>query len=195
VGTELAATVDGWAVHVVDLTAEGAGVLTLLPVEVGGRVRVEADLPTSSGITRASTLAVVRSLQQMEYGEWRLGLEFEQWSPGTLEALAEFCTVEPMRSVLGETTETTGHVADHVVYVSLPAESTGPGAAVEVVRVVSAAAAVAAIVTILPAGTASLVDALRGAASAPSLSMMVMLASGFALHVWSRSRTIVGHGH
>ncbi|MFZ9481902.1 MAG: hypothetical protein ACO3AV_03315 [Ilumatobacteraceae bacterium] len=195
VGTELAATVDGWAVHVVDLTAEGAGVLTLLPVEVGGRVRVEADLPTSSGITRASTLAVVRSLQQMEYGEWRLGLEFEQWSPGTLEALAEFCTVEPMRSVLGETTETTGHVTDQVVYVSMPSESTGPGAAVEVVRVVSAAAAVAAIVTILPAGTASLVDALSGAASAPSLSMMVMLASGFALHVWSRSRTIVGHGH
>lgn len=195
VGTDLAATLDGWAVQVADLTAEGAGVLTLLPVEVGGRVWVEADLPTSSGITRASALAVVRSLQPMAFGEWRLGLEFEQWSPGTPDALAEFCAVEPMRVLLGEPVETTGHAVDPGGYVSAPTDAVGPGPAVETVRVVSAVAAVAAVVTVLPAGTASLVDAVRGAATAPSLSMMVMMAAGFAVHVWSRSRTIVGHGH
>lgn len=195
VGTELSATVDGWAVHVVDLTVEGAGVLTLLPVELGGRVWVEADLPTSSGITRGSALAVVRSLRQMEYGEWRLGLEFEQWSDGTLDALVEFCAVEPMRSVLGETVETTGHASDQVVYVGMSADSASPGAAVEVVRVVSVGAALAAVVTLLPEGTASLVSALRAIPSAPSVSVMVMLGTGLALHVWSRSRTIVGHGH
>lgn len=195
VGTELAATVDGWAVHVVDLTVEGAGVLTLLPVEIGGRVWVEADLPTSSGITRASALAVVRGLRQMEFGEWRLGLEFEQYSDGTLDALAEFCAVEPLRAVLGESVETAGHAAESVVYLALPAEKVGPGAAVEVVRLVSAGAALAAVVTLLPQGTASLVAAVRSIPSAPSVSMMVMLAGGLAVHVWSRSRTIVRHGH
>lgn len=195
VGAELAATVDGWAVHVIDLTAEGAGILTLLPVEVGGRVWIEADLPTSSGITRTSALAVVRSQHPMEFGEWRLGLEFEQWSEGTLDALAEFCGVEPMRAVLGETVETTGRSVDQVVYLALPADDAGPGAAVEMVRLVSAAAAVAAVVTLVPAGTSSVVEAFRGAATAPSVSMMVMFAAGLALHVWGRSRTIVGHGH
>jgi len=195
VGAELAATVDGWAVHVIDLTPEGAGILTLLPVEVGGRVRIETDLPTSSGITRTSAVAVVRSQQPMEFGEWRLGLEFEQWSEGTLDALAEFCGVEPMRAVLGETVETTGRSVDQAVYLSLPTDDAGPGAAVEMVRLVSATAAVAAAVTLLPAGTSSVVEAVRGAATAPSVSMMVMVAAGLALHVWGRSRTIVGHGH
>jgi len=100
-----------------------------------------------------------------------------------------------MRSVLGETVETTGHASDQVVYVGMSADSASPGAAVEVVRVVSVGAALAAVVTLLPEGTASLVSALRSIPSAPSVSVMVMLGTGLALHVWSRSRTIVGHGH
>lgn len=154
-GAALSAALDDRPVQVVDLTALGAGVVHHRALTPGATVVLETTLPTSTGITTANLPCIVRNCSRTRDGEWRIGLEFLEVDPAAADALAEFCSVEPMWERLGalRPVESTGPR----VFVDGQAESARPAGARSglVVRALALLALVGAAAT---SGTVEAVD-------------------------------------
>ena len=97
----LAATLGERAVSIVDLTAQGAGVLSHTALDVGEQLQLDSAVPTATGVTTMRVQVVVRNVMENPYSEWRIGVEFLSIDDATANALAEFCTIEPMWQRLG----------------------------------------------------------------------------------------------
>ena len=101
VGAALSATLGERAVSIIDLTSLGAGVLSHTGLEVGERLVLESAVPTETGVTSMRVPVVVRNVRYLNSGDWRIGLEFGELDDATANALAEFCTIEPMWECMG----------------------------------------------------------------------------------------------
>lgn len=91
----------GRAALVVDLTPEGAAVVTDRHLPVGAACALEIALPTTNGVT-VTLAGTVRHSGAEPGGGQRLGIEFVGVDPTVHEALVASCLVEPALAQLGD---------------------------------------------------------------------------------------------
>lgn len=103
--------------QIVDLTSHGAGLLSQTAATVGERALLVSSLVTASGTTELRVSCVVQRVAQIDASTWRIGLEFGEVDAALADALAEYCTVEPMWARLGVMPETSVTEARRVAYV------------------------------------------------------------------------------
>lgn len=101
IASSLPATLGERAVSIVDLTALGAGLLSQTGVEVNERLLLDSAIPTRSGVTTMRVRCMVRNVSRRADGDFRIGVEFGDTNDATANALAEFCTIEPVWERLG----------------------------------------------------------------------------------------------
>ncbi len=146
--SSLAATLGERAVSIVDLTAVGAGLISQTGVDVNERLLLDSAIPTSTGVTTIRVSCVVRNVSLRTDGDFRIGVEFGDSDDATANALAEFCTIQPIWDRLG------GHprepmVGARLMYVDEPEAEPSPGRMA--VRLVSLLALVGAVASSAPA--------------------------------------------
>lgn len=163
--SSLAATFGERAVSIVDLTALGAGLVSQTGAEQGERLLLESVVPTRTGVTTMRVPCVVRNVSLLPDGDYRVGVEFGSLDAPTANALAEFCTIEPMWERMGALPGSSPADARRLMYVTDPEDTDGrPGARVAL-RVVSLLALVGVVASSAPAGVSaesSLDHLLRG---------------------------------
>jgi hypothetical protein len=145
----LSATLGERAVSVVDLTALGAGVLSHTGLDVGEQMVLESAIPTRTGVTSMRVPVTVRNVTVLPTGEWRIGVEFGAVDDATGNALAEFCSIEPMWERMG-VMPGTSITEPRPVLPAVDAEP-APSAGRMAVRLVSLFALVGAIGSAVPA--------------------------------------------
>ncbi|HQZ36219.1 MAG TPA: PilZ domain-containing protein, partial [Ilumatobacteraceae bacterium] len=149
VASSLPATLGERAVSIVDLTALGAGLLSQTGVEVNERLLLDSTIPTRSGITTMRVRCMVRNVSRRTDGDFRIGVEFADTNDATANALAEFCTIEPVWERLGTLPagEPIGEL--HLTYVDEP--ETQPASGRMAVRLVALLALVGVAASSVPA--------------------------------------------
>ena len=100
-------------VAVFDITALGAGLETSQEVSAKQELTLAATITTSRGCEDVTLPIIVRNVRNItpatapiENERWRVGVEFGNASPRAINALIEFCMIEPARQRLGITTST-----------------------------------------------------------------------------------------
>ncbi len=147
--SSLPATLGERAVSIVDLTALGAGLVSQTGVEVNERLLLDSAIPTRSGVTTMRVPCIVRNISRRADGDFRIGVEFGDTNDATANALAEFCTIEPVWERMGNVPSTRLVGAHQLLYVDEPdAEATSGRMAV---RLVSLLALVGAVASSVPA--------------------------------------------
>ncbi|HAP75193.1 MAG TPA: hypothetical protein DCR14_03840 [Acidimicrobiaceae bacterium] len=130
------------AVSVVDVTPLGAGVLSTMPVAVGEHIVLATSISTRTGVTDVTIPCVVRNAVPRGAGEYRIGVEFGPLEGSAADALAEFCSIEPMWERMGALPGRSITEAREIIYLPEP-EPLGPGkAAVRIAALVAVAGAV-----------------------------------------------------
>ncbi len=99
--SSLPATLGERAVSIVDLTALGAGLISQTGVEINERLLLDSTIPTRSGVTTMRVPCIARNVSRRADGDFRIGVEFGDMNNATANALAEFCTIEPVWERLG----------------------------------------------------------------------------------------------
>jgi hypothetical protein len=99
--SSLPATIAGRPAIVVDLTMIGAGVMSVVDVEVGAEHVLDVVVPTASGCVSASVPILVRNSRADFSGDRHVGVEFTKVEPYVADALSEFCLVQPALEALG----------------------------------------------------------------------------------------------
>jgi len=101
--TEVAAVMDETIVRVVDLTTEGAGLLSPRPMTEGSVVELVAELPMSDGRLRATRLQLTVTACRPEGDAtqpWRIGGTVTARHDPDRDALVEYCHVVATRTRL-----------------------------------------------------------------------------------------------
>jgi hypothetical protein len=88
-------------VAVFDITPLGAGFETSLELTPRQQLRLEATITTARGCQDVSLPIVVRNVRTVSEERWRVGVEFADAQPQAVNALIEYCMVEPARRRLG----------------------------------------------------------------------------------------------
>jgi hypothetical protein len=68
---------------------------------VGEQLMLDSAVPTATGVTTMRVPVVVRNVVERAAHEWRIGVEFVAVDDAAANALAEYCTIEPMWERLG----------------------------------------------------------------------------------------------
>ena len=161
--SSLAATLGERAVSIVDLTAVGAGLISQTGVDLNERLLLDSAIPTRTGVTTIRVSCVVRNVSLRTDGDFRIGVEFGDSDDATANALAEFCTIEPIWDRLGAHPREP-MVGARLMYVDEPEAEPSPGRMA--VRLVSLLALVGAVASSAPAtadASSSLDHRLNGA--------------------------------
>ena len=99
-------------VAVFDITALGAGFETNQELSAKQELTLAATITTSRGCEDVTLPIIVRNVRNVRRRRpvgnerWRVGVEFGDASPRAINALVEFCMVEPARQRLGITVST-----------------------------------------------------------------------------------------
>ncbi len=149
VASSLPATLGERAVSIVDLTALGAGLLSQTGVEVNERLLLDSAIPTRSGVTTMRVRCMVRNVSRLSDGDFRIGVEFGDTDDASANALAEFCTIEPVRERLGTLPAGAPVGAPRLTLVDEP--ETQPATGRMAVRLVSLLALVGVVASSVPA--------------------------------------------
>jgi len=121
--SSLSAVLDDRGVSIVDITPMGAGLTNHHATTVGAPAMLESAVSTASGVTDLRLDCVVRNCRPTEDGGWRIGVEFTRVPADAANALAEFCSIEPVLERLGVTSGFQDADARQVIYV----DEAGPG--------------------------------------------------------------------
>ena len=146
--SSMPATMGERSVSIVDLTSLGAGVLSQTGAELKERTVLETVISTTSGVTSVRQPCVVRNVTPLPSGDYRIGVEFGHCEPATSNALAEYCSVEPMWSLLGVLPGQSVTDQRRMVYLDEPEISASPGRAL--VRAVALVALLGATASAVP---------------------------------------------
>lgn len=184
VGTDLVATLHHELMTVVDITPLGAGLVGMASFDVGEYVPMHVAVPTRTGVTDLALAVVVRNVSVSPAGEWRIGVEFIGVDDAAANALAEFCTVEPVW-------EAVGSMPGVSVLEARPipgAPAAVPNAGRATLRVMSTLALAGALASALP----SAASASDGTSVTPSISelplmsvVVLMLVGGIAVTMFA----------
>lgn len=147
--SSLPATFGERAVSIVDLTAMGAGLISQTGVDVNERLLLDSAIPTRSGVTTMHVPCIVRNVSLRADGDFRIGVEFGDTNDETANALAEFCTIEPVWERLGTVPSSTPVGAQQLMYVDEPENEPTTGRMA--VRLVAVLALVGAVASSVPA--------------------------------------------
>ncbi|MGB8858353.1 MAG: SdrD B-like domain-containing protein [Ilumatobacteraceae bacterium] len=164
VAASLPATLGDRAVSIVDLTALGAGLISQTGAGINERLLLDSTIPTRSGATTMRVACVVRNVTVSTEGEYRIGVEFGETNDATANALAEFCTIEPIWQRLGTLTTAPTGDARRFEFVDEPAAE--PASGRTAVRLVSLLALVGVVASAAPStadASASLQHRVSGA--------------------------------
>ncbi|MCE9621139.1 MAG: hypothetical protein K8R99_02215 [Actinomycetia bacterium] len=106
VSTLLPAILGDRSAKIIDLTPNGAGLLSQTANAVGERVLLVSTITTTSGINELQVPCVVHSAVAIDGKCWRIGVKFSDAEDGAIDdsvvnALVEYCTVEPTWARLG----------------------------------------------------------------------------------------------
>lgn len=145
--SSLAATLGERAVSIVDLTAVGAGLISQTGVDLNERLLLDSAVPTRTGVTTMRVPCVVRNVSERADGDFRIGVEFGDTDDATANALAEFCTIEPIWDRLGALPGGST-VKAQLMYIEEP--ESGPSSGRMAVRLVSLLALVGAVASSAP---------------------------------------------
>jgi hypothetical protein len=145
--SSLSATLGERAVSIVDLTAVGAGLISQTGVELNERLLLDSAVPTRTGVTTMRVSCVVRNVSVRADGDFRIGVEFGETDDATANALAEFCTIEPIWDRLGALPGG-ATVKAQLMYVDEPENE--PSSGRMAVRLVSLLALVGAVASSAP---------------------------------------------
>lgn len=88
-------------VAVFDITPLGAGFETNLELSPREQLLLDATITTAGGCQDVSLPIVVRNVRNVSEERWRIGVEFADAHPQAVNALIEYCVVEPARRRLG----------------------------------------------------------------------------------------------
>jgi hypothetical protein len=146
--SSLPATMGERSVSIVDLTSLGAGVLSQTGADLKERTVLETVIPTTSGVTTVRQACVVRNVTLLPSGDYRIGVEFGHREAATANALAEYCSIEPMWSLLGVLPGQSVTDQRRMVYLDEPEASASPGRAM--VRAVALIALLGATASAVP---------------------------------------------
>jgi len=161
--SSLPATLGERAVSIVDLTALGAGLVSQTGIEINERLLLDSAIPTRSGVTTMRVPCIVRNVSRRADGDYRIGVEFGDTNDATANALAEFCTIEPIWARMGKvpTSKTVGE--QQLLYVDeLEAEPATGRVAVRLVSLLALVGAVASSVPVTVDASASINHRLSG---------------------------------
>lgn len=89
---------------IVDITPHGAGLLSQTAIALGQRAMLVSTITTASGVTELRVPCLVRRVNPVDGDCWRIGVNFDldaQLDPALIDALIEFCIVEPTWERLG----------------------------------------------------------------------------------------------
>ncbi|MEQ1700976.1 MAG: hypothetical protein ABMA25_12755 [Ilumatobacteraceae bacterium] len=146
--SSLPATMGERSVSIVDLTSLGAGVLSQTGAELKERTVLETVIPTTSGVTSVRQPCVVRNVTLLPSGDYRIGVEFGNREAATANALAEYCSVEPMWLLLGVLPGQSVTDQRRTVFLDEPEATASPGRAL--VRTVALIALLGATASAVP---------------------------------------------
>jgi hypothetical protein len=127
VASLLPATIGERTVSIVDLTSVGAGVLSQTGIDLQERAVLETVITTTSGVTSVRIPGIVRNVSVLSNGDYRIGVEFGDRDEATSNALAEFCTVEPMWERLGVMPGQSAIDKGRMIYLEEPPAEASPG--------------------------------------------------------------------
>ena len=151
--SSLPATMGERTVSIVDLTSVGAGVLSQTGIEPLERAVLETVIATTSGVTSVRIPGIVRNVSLLPSGDYRIGVEFGDRDAATANALAEFCTVEPMWQQLGVMPGQSVLDEGRMIYLEEPPAEPSPGRTL--VRVVAMLALAGVVGSAAPATVAA----------------------------------------
>ena len=95
------AEVNANPVAVFDVTALGAGFETNQEFAAKDRLTIDATITTSGGCDDVTLPIVVRNVRQVSEERWRVGVEFVDPAPASINPLVAYCMIEPARRRLG----------------------------------------------------------------------------------------------
>ena len=147
--SSLPATLGERAVSIVDVTALGAGLICQTGVDVNERLLLDSTIPTRSGVTTMRVPCIVRNVSRRVDGDFRIGVEFGDMNDATANALAEFCTIEPVWERLDAVPSSRPVSEQLLMYLDEPEPEPTPGRMA--VRLVSLFALVGAVASSAPA--------------------------------------------
>jgi len=98
------AEVNANPVAVFDVTALGAGFETNQELSPKDRLTIDATITTSDGCDDVTLPFVVRNVRQVSEERWRVGVEFVDPEPASINPLVSYCMIEPARQRLGGST-------------------------------------------------------------------------------------------
>lgn len=106
------AEVDGSPIVVLDVTALGAGFETNQELEPKQQLSLAATITTSRGCENINLPIIVRNVRDVSPvvtpdgpTRWRVGVEFADPRPQSINPLVEYCMIEPARQRMGYPTE------------------------------------------------------------------------------------------
>src|SRR4051812_10577838 len=91
------AEVNANPVAVFDVTALGAGFETNQEFRAKDRLSIDATITTSGGCDDVTLPIVVRNVRQVSEERWRVGVEFVDAAPASINPLVAYCMIEPAR--------------------------------------------------------------------------------------------------
>src|SRR3954468_2672306 len=91
------AEVNANPVAVFDVTALGAGFETNQELTAKDRLTIDATITTSDGCDDVTLPIVVRNVRQVSEERWRVGVEFVDAAPASINPLVAYCMIEPAR--------------------------------------------------------------------------------------------------
>ena len=94
------AEVNANPVAVFDVTALGAGFETGQELSPKDQSSIEATITTSGGCDDVTLPFVVRNVRQVSEERWRVGVEFVDVEPASINPLVSYCMIEPARQRL-----------------------------------------------------------------------------------------------
>ena len=161
--SSLPATLGERAVSIVDLTALGAGLVSQTGIEINERLLLDSALPTRSGVTTMRMPCIVRNVSRRTEGDFRIGVEFGDMNDATANALAEFCSIEPIWERMGTVPSSKPVSAQQLLYVDEPEAETATGrVAVRLVSLLALVGVVASSVPVTVDASASINHRLSG---------------------------------
>jgi len=91
------AEVNANPVAVFDITALGAGFETNQELSPKDRLTIDATITTSGGCDDVTLPIVVRNVRRVSEERWRVGVEFVDPAPASINPLVSYCMIEPAR--------------------------------------------------------------------------------------------------
>src|SRR3954471_4266070 len=114
------AEVNANPVAVFDVTALGAGFETNQELSAKDRLTIDATITTSGGCDDVTLPIVVRNVRQVSEERWRVGVEFVDPAPASINPLVAYCMIEPARQrlsgVAGATSDEGSTVVEAVAH-------------------------------------------------------------------------------